>query len=214
MELYVTGNIVTSRDPVNIYVENLYVDTYNVVSGFMFWPMWNYPEAHITPSVYVNNFTSFVSNSEVTIFRPNVFYYAGPGNVTGTNINFSDTYGLNANPMATLLIFPDTNWDPKDDLIKTIDIDTVYMSLPGNEQKANINILAVIIATVNGRKAEINLRNIKLENAYRAQFTHFLLQANAADVFRFTDSVFENYQTLSSLALIQGGKWQSEINVL
>ncbi|CAI2378198.1 unnamed protein product [Moneuplotes crassus] len=205
MEFYVTGHIVNTRDPANIYIENLYVDTWNVASGFMFFPWCNYPEAHITPSFYANNFTAFVSSDELTSFRPNIFYYAGPGNVTCTNFNISDVYGLTASPLATFLVFPDVYCDPKDDLIKTIDVDTVYISLPGNEQKANINLIGVVIATVNGRKAEINLRNVILENAYRAQLSYFLLQANAADVFKFTDSVFKDYQTLSNLVMIQGG---------
>lgn len=42
MEFHVTGSIVKTTDPMNIYMENIYADTYDTISGFSFITNCNY----------------------------------------------------------------------------------------------------------------------------------------------------------------------------
>ena len=109
MNYFVTGTILYTQDPVNAHFENLYVDTWEVIAGFMFWPNCNYPEANIIPTINVKNFTAFVSSEDSTNFRPNIFYYSGPGNITAIDVNITDAYGLTNQGLSNFLVSVEAN---------------------------------------------------------------------------------------------------------
>jgi len=70
------------NDPANINMENIYVDTDNLVSGFYFIPNCNYPEAYLTPSFNIDNITFYATGGTTASNRPILIEYGAPGNVT------------------------------------------------------------------------------------------------------------------------------------
>ena len=165
-----TGTIVYTQDPVNIHMENIYLDTWNVIAGFMFWPNCNYPEAFTTPTVYVNNFTSFVSSADLPSFMPKVFYYAGPGNITALNINLTNSYGLSIFGLAVFSMSVEPNCLPNDGLTQTYELHTVFISIQDNPLKTKTNIFSVNLVGDSSRVNIVNTTNINIVDVSNTSF--------------------------------------------
>lgn len=79
-------------DPVPLRVENITIDTYTLEHGFRMRTNCNYPEAYVTPIVYINNMKVTTSRPRTNGNNPTLFGYSGPGNVTAINVNMEDVY--------------------------------------------------------------------------------------------------------------------------
>ena len=207
IELYVTGTIVYTQDPVNIHIENVYLDTWNVIAGFMFWPRCNYPEAFTTPTVYVSNFTSFVSSQDSPSFMPNVFYYAGPGNITALNINLTNSFGLSTLGLAVFLMSVEPTCLPDDGLTKTYELHTVYISIKNNPFKAKTNIFAVNLVGDSTRVNIVNATDVNIVDVSKASFPLLFIFVQQTDVVYYSDSYNQNYETFFTLMLLTSSKF-------
>lgn len=79
-------------DPVPLRVENVTVDTYSLEHGFRLRTNCNYPEANVTPDIYINNLKATTSRPRTNGNNPTIFGFSGPGNVTTYNVNMEDVY--------------------------------------------------------------------------------------------------------------------------
>lgn len=93
--MYLTGGLITTNDPLNVYMENIYIDSYYYSTGMMFVTLCNYPEAYLTPSIVMKNLTADTfDSSEIVDFRSPFLFYTGPGNFTGENFNTTNFFNL------------------------------------------------------------------------------------------------------------------------
>ena len=143
MEFYLSGYVLITLDPINVYMENIYIDMWEKVGMMDFLPNCNYPEAYITPTVYINNLTAGYSSDEPSSFVPNVFYYSGPGNITALNVNITNAFGLTTLALATFVVTVESTCTPDDGLIKTYDFHSVHISLKDNAFGSKMNVFVV-----------------------------------------------------------------------
>ena len=93
-----------SPDPLNLRLEHIIVDAYALRNGIVFRTLCNYPEAALTNEVIVNNYTVVTSSDRKFTDNPSMFYYAGPGNVTASNLNFNNHYVTTTNFKVTFVV--------------------------------------------------------------------------------------------------------------
>lgn len=189
-------------------MENIYVDYWKVRAGFMFFPNCNYPEAFITPNIYVSNYTAFVSSADDASFMPNGFYYSGPGNITVLDLNMTDFYGLSSLALSTFLVSVETNCIPDDGLTKTYELHTVYLSLTDNPFGTKTNMYAINLIGDSSRVNVVNASNININDVVKTSFPIFIIMARQTDTFYISDSYNQNYQTYFALYLLSASKLQ------
>ena len=207
MEFHVTGSIVKTTDPMNIYMENIYADTYDTISGFSFITNCNYPEANLIPTIFFNNITVFVSNSEVKVnFRNSFFFYTGPGNVTATNWNITNVFHLIALGAGNCYFSVTTECNPDDGLIKTFDIHDVITGVPFNDG-SRTNVMTIEVDHSSARKNLMNVTGILASNFIGGGYGAFAIDSGPNDVAYFADSYFGAYSTVfSQLFFLNLGK--------
>jgi len=108
MEFHISGTVMIVYDPANVYMNDIYVDTDELVLVFSFHPDCNYPEAFLTPVLVMENMT-FYSSDGITVSRPKCFMYRQPGNVTVRNIDLTTAYNQAADGDSHFVV----NTDPR-----------------------------------------------------------------------------------------------------
>ena len=80
-------------DPLSIHIENTVVDGYSmrmfVNSRTTFC---NYPEAYLSPTLFLNNATYVISKDRSGPYNSIFFFTSSPGNITITNIDAGRYY--------------------------------------------------------------------------------------------------------------------------
>ena len=90
-----------ATDPLSLRVEHVILDAYALRNGYVFITLCNYPEAFLAGELIINNYTVVTTTDRKFVANPSVMYYAGPGNVTALNMDYTDTYVTILNPKAS-----------------------------------------------------------------------------------------------------------------
>lgn len=117
-----TGLMFVSYDPLNVHLDGIVMDEYALRNGIVFRTSCNYPEASLTGSLFANNLTVITTTDRKFVDNPSALYYAGPGNFTATNMDFTGHYATANNPKGTLMVSITSDCSPNDGIPQNIEI--------------------------------------------------------------------------------------------
>ncbi|CAI2370007.1 unnamed protein product [Moneuplotes crassus] len=205
MEFRVSGTLASTSDPMNIHMENIYVDQYSTISGFSFETVCNYPEAYLTPTVTVNNLTidSSFPEAEVTI-KPPYFFYSGPGNVTAKFWNATNGFSLETNTIAGSYIFASQVCSPPDGILRTFDVDTYYGSIRYNDDGKKGNNFIIGLVNGLGRIHRVQLSNFFVED-YDSSYMGITVRTQPSDTVILSNIVATRYSASAGFLWLHTG---------
>ena len=132
MDIHLSGAVLYTSDPLEVLIENLYIETGDMTNGLDFIISCNYPEANQTSSFSVKNFTAATTTNPSPAHSA-VLTYNGPGNISYTDIDISKLFSLASIGSTTFYATNNAVCSGNDDLTKTIDGSNFKTSLPDNE---------------------------------------------------------------------------------
>ena len=115
----------------NLYLENINMDSYNLLGGFDNYIVCNYPEAFLDDHMIVKNLTVYNSQARQFDITGRFLSYFGSGNFTLDTADIS-AYGTNINEINHLEIKSDPSCNPKDTAYRVIDVGRIKTTLPDN----------------------------------------------------------------------------------
>ena len=205
MDLHISGRFLRSYQPLNLYAENIYMDFYGMMGGFYIDVSWNYPDASLTGSIFLNNITALNSKSRITIFKSGLLYYAGPANVTIQNTSVN-VYGSLTDGRSPIEIQPNTAWSPNDNILQTITIKNNVFSLTSNPDSERFVENYIEIASNYQRQIQVNILNNQIINVVKNVYPIFYW------VFTSLTDVYLSNNTISNVSTQQGVITMSKIN--
>lgn len=204
-----TGTLFFSNDPHNIFVSNVFIDTYTLFNGFYGGLSCNYPEAYIDASAYYDNITVITSRDRTNSKSPQVLLPRLPGNTTFRNINVYDTYGslIDANPQIQAGLWP--AWDPMSESPRYVIWDNITSSLRNPDFLPD----RYNVFTFFGSPSSVRKSYIQFSNMFYLDFKSFFFWAiyigcSVLDDMTYTNGVFSNYYVGGSY-LWAGQDWKS-----
>ena len=216
MEIYVTGKIMIASDPMNVEYHNVFVDTYQVEDGFNFEPNWNYPEAFLTPTVNIDNFTLHVSNfTDNESNRPIPLDYTGPGNFSAKNVDLTSLYRNAIQGKGTFIVSVRGGCTPNDGEYRLIYWENMKISLRDNTDHGRTNAMAVVIDVAHDRNAVINFTNIEADDFGGGIYGTFLYIGSYGEEFHQSHSSYKNFGGQSNVILLsRASKYFSSLYII
>ena len=138
MNIIITGFILSSSDPMSLYVQNTYVQYDYTQGGFVIDTTWNYPEAYIYGNIIIKNLTAVDSSERVASYLQGVLMHSGAENITVSNSVIKIWSSL-VNDKAQIEIHLTSDWNPQDAVIKMIQVTDTYFSMESNPSGDRFN---------------------------------------------------------------------------
>ena len=204
MEFYTSGSIMTSSDPANIYLYNIYVDTDNIIQGFYLLPNCNYPEAYLTPEVKGDNITFVSTEDETADTRPQLLEYVGPGNVSFTNVDLSNIYKDAKAGIAHFKIGVVSTCTPNDGILRTIDFHSFQLSLKDNEKSTKTNMVIIEIGIPTDRKMIFNVSDFQTKDFYNGIYGPFGTVGTFTEELHYADTSIIDYASKWNMIFLLG----------
>ena len=128
----ITGYAFRTYDPLNIYMENLFIDT-RALRGFSsFKATWNYPEASMKGEMFVSNITVVTTSDRPFQEDPSIIYYLGPANMTSINIDLSGYYARDPSVECGIWAISSAEWVPNDGVPHIFQFSNTTLQLSDN----------------------------------------------------------------------------------
>ena len=131
MNIIITGFILSSSDPMSLYVQNTYVQYDYTQGGFVIDTTCNYPEAYIYGNVIIDNLTVIDSSERFASYMQGVLIHSGAENITVSN-SVIKIWSPLAFDKAQVEIHLTSDWNPQDDVVKMIQVTDTYFSMESN----------------------------------------------------------------------------------
>ena len=197
MDFHISGRILRGIQPMNLFVENVFMDFYGMMGGIYINADWNYPGASITGDIFLNNVTAINSQTRIVQLMNGLLFYSGPANVTIQNSNIL-LYGSLASDRSLVEIQLDNECLPDDGNTQTIVMQNNFISLPSNPYSDKFIKLYINVIDSYPREIIGNFLNNEISN----------VESNLSPIFSFvftTNSVItiEN-TTISNVSSQQG----------
>ncbi|CAI2375458.1 unnamed protein product [Moneuplotes crassus] len=204
IDFYLSGTLVNTNDPANIFIENIYIDTYALAGGFMMVTLCNYPEAYLTPQVTMNNITYDTSHlDEVFTSRPISYLYSGPGNFSGYNWNLTNNFHLVSLGSPSGMVQAAEVCNSDDGALRTVNLDTLYISIPQTSSLSRMNAWGVEFTAEVGRIHHINISHMYIKDFIDPIYAAFGGGFTSNDVIHVTDVEASNYNANLGLIFAQ-----------
>jgi hypothetical protein len=130
----VTGNYIRTSEPLNLVVVNVNIDTYGLYNGFVLYYIFcNYPEAYLTPIIYVENLTVVTSTDRKIINNPWIISSSIPANITYSNVDITDFYSTLSYRRPTLSMKIVPVCIPDDGLVQLIEFTNLTLGMTDND---------------------------------------------------------------------------------
>ena len=144
IDFNLTGTAFVSYDPLNIYFDSLYIDTYGLKNFASILAPWNYPEASLNGMIYANNITVIASSQRTFSEDPSIISYMGPANITASNFDLKDYSLRSPNVGAGLIAVSSNNWVPNDGLTQVIQVNNFKFSVTDNPLGIKSNSMIIL----------------------------------------------------------------------
>ena len=174
MDFHISGRILRGIQPMNLFVENVFMDFYGMMGGIYINADWNYPGASITGDIYMNNVTAINSQTRIVQLMNGLLFYSGPANVTIQNSNIL-LYGSLASDRSLIEIQLDNECLPNDENIQTITMNNNLITLPSNPYSDKFIKFYVNVIDSYPRKIVGNFLNNDISN----------VESNLSPIFSF-----------------------------
>ena len=187
MSINITGSIIDSYDPMSLHVENVYVDYFGTMAGFVLRSNCNYPEAYNEGFVLLRNVTVENTRRRVAPYLEGIIMHTGAENITVDNCQIK-IYGSQAEDKGQIQMQITNNCIPQDDLTQDIEIKNTYMTLTENPNKdRHVQLLLFFeesyprnlrVKYINNRHMNIVDSYYSMLNAYTTPLTDVWIQNN------------------------------------
>ena len=211
MDFHISGRILTSNQPLNLYVENVYMDFYGMMGGIYINADWNYPEASITGSIVINNVTAVNSQTRIAQLLSGILYYSGPANVTVQNTNVL-IYGSLINDKSQIEIQLNSEWLPNDGNIQTITIQSNVFSLPSNPSKDEFVKLYIDVTNSYPRQIIGNFQNNQIKDIILNVYPVFNCFFTSSSIIYLSNNTVSNVSSQQGLITFDTMKSATVLN--
>lgn len=194
------AGIFTTNHPLNFHMENIDVDYYRNKFGFNMLVMWNYPEAALNTSTYINNITFYYSKArEVQKTKSHAITHIAGDDFVIENYDFKiwikdeDTILIASSVQASCL--------PNTGTIRYYNMTNGKWTKPEDSAESSITLM-LGVATDPYRQTEMNLVNNTWSNSYRSKLHNLYSIGNMMSTFNTIGNTFYNASTLQSLQTV------------
>ena len=194
MDFHISGRIFRSYQPVNIYIQNVYMDFYGMMGGIYINSDCNYPEASITGTIFMSNVTAKNSQSRVAEFKAGILYYAGPANVTVQNTNVL-IYGSLSDGRSPIEIQSNSKWSPNDNQLQTITIQYNFFTLASNSNSERFVEAYIEIASSYPRQINAHILNNQITNVVQNVYPVFFWFFTSSSTIYLSNNTISNVST-------------------
>lgn len=188
----INGFIMYTNDPLSLFVENIYVDSYAAMGGFIMFISCNYPEAYTTGQVRVINGTTLNSRERTAPFSNPLARNTGPENfkVTGSYVSSWGSLKADAAQIEKLL---SPLWNPDDDVVQTVEVSTTYWTLTNNPTKDRYVIFYNDYNQGHLRKVVLRYEDNVHENVTDNAYQVFLAYVTPLTDVYMKNNIFTNF---------------------
>jgi hypothetical protein len=152
----------------------------------------NYPEAALDGQYIVENLTVITSTDRTFVDNPSMVYYAGPGNVTTKNLDFTDHYLTVTNPKGTILFPVTSDCQPNDGRLKTIDVHNASYSVTNNPNYQKYSVIFINLRENAYRQINVNLTLQNFSNIQNVPAQWMLWVGSGKEQLAFSSSLVNN----------------------
>ena len=198
----ITGYAFRTYDPLNIYMENLIIDTHSLRAFSSFKVSWNYPEAVLIGDVIINNITVITSSERPFSEDPSIIYYLGPANITATNIDLLDYYTRAPNSECGLWAVSASNWIPDDGIANVYTFTNASIQLTYNPDGSRYNSFFIVQDQNVYRSIQANIDSL-YSPIFETPFNPVIAAFGTTNaIIHITNSIFSSPKLKEDLMLI------------
>ena len=152
-----SGSILESEDPLNLFVQNVDVDYYQMHTGFDILINCSYSDASTSGNITFDNVTVYDSQTRIAQTQESFIHVGGSHNISIINSRF-EIYATNQQDYLPIKIEHVTSWVPDDDQTQNVEI---LFNVFTFEQDSNNRYTGLTISTLSDsiRNLEITLDN-------------------------------------------------------
>jgi len=161
-------------------MKDLVFDTYSSTRTVEMRIFCNYPEANTEATVYIDGLTVITSRDRTTIAGPGAFASNIPGNWTVKNLVAVDHYTTLSGIAATWILGFESIWVPDDDLIQTVILDGVTLSVD-NDDGSKFSLIVNLISSDHYRQVMQYHNNIDIFGFEKTIFAPYYMIGSALD---------------------------------
>ena len=192
VDFNLTGTAFVSYDPLNIYFDSLYIDTYGLKNFASVMIPWNYPEASLYGTVFANDITVVTSSQRIFSEDPSIISYMGPANITASNFDLKDYSFRSPNVGGGLMVVSSKNWAPNDGLTQIVQVSNFSFSVLDNPLGIKSNSLIVLQDENIYRSVIINMDHLNFLNMEIPSQIYMYCIGNIYSQFSFSNSIFKD----------------------
>ena len=200
----ISGIAFQSFDPLNVYFENLNIDTYTLRDFALMYTTCNYPEASLTGTFYANNVTVFPSSPRILSDDTGIFRYAGPANLSFTGIDLSNYFARQSNVVTSILIVTGSGWVPNDGNVQLFHLGNATLSLPNNPNSSLFNLLYFVIDQNIYRIGNVTFNNCLFVNLINSYHQIIFTIGNFGSELYITNSIFKDSSFFNIIISVVG----------
>ena len=178
MDVSIEGNIMTSYDPMTLYVTNFDVDYYRTNQGFYILTQWNYSNASLSNEITFTNVAAYNSIERVVSQTNSFIYLSSNANFTLSNSSI-DLYASDSESYQQIFITESSSWAPNDTLAQIFTFSNVSMSLQQSSDNSRFVQIYSSIDSSYLRKIKFILNNLNFVNVSMNTDPLFVWYANS-----------------------------------
>ena len=196
MDVSIEGNIMTSYDPMTLYVTNFGIDYYRTNQGFYIMTQWNYTNASLSNEIMFTNVTAYNSIERVLSQTNSFIYLSSNANFTLSNSTIN-LYASESEKYQQVYITESSYWSPNDSLTQIFTLSNVSMGLNQSSDNSRFVQIYSSIDSSYFRKIKFVLNNLSFADISMNTGPLFVLYANnSIDVYSneisVVNSTFQN----------------------
>ena len=202
VDFRVTGIIMETIDPMSLYAQNLYVDFYASMGGFLLLSHWNYPEANKTGVINVSGMVMEYSRDRIVGLKMGMVFHNGGNDYTINNSSFT-TYSILQYDRWMTTKYLNPNCFPDDDVVQKVSWTNNYWTLPYSAVGDRLLCMFCTWSTNYYRKVVLTYSNNTHEHFADTPYSVVLISTTP-----LTDIVMQNnyFHNMSALyGIIQAG---------
>ncbi|CAI2378783.1 unnamed protein product [Moneuplotes crassus] len=145
----VTGEVVSTHDPYNVYLKNIVVEGYTLRHFVSDWPaQCNYPEAFVHATFFAQNISYVIYKDRTTTKISEFLISSGPSNVTYEDIDMGKFYITPGDGVSACSVGVESSCVPNDEGIQTINFHGFKSQLENHIAPTNKYILNAVMSFI------------------------------------------------------------------
>ena len=206
----ITGNILYTNDPLSLHVENVYIDNYATMGGFIMNIDCNYPEAILTGLITLKNVTAEYSQERMANNINGFLLHTGPENVhiEDSHINLWGSLSFHEAPIEKQML---SSCNPDDSVVQSVEISNNYFTLSENPYENYFSTIFYIFKTDTIRQIMIVSDNNTYQNISNNLYALNMAYVTINTELQISNNVYLNvsglqealYSEMASKVIIQ-----------